>query len=66
MVRRPRMQDEVFELFEEKKESDKENIGDVILREFPELEQEIEDKQENEKVFQEEKSSDLFDGDLLD
>lgn len=60
------MQDEVFELFEDKKESDKENIGDVILREFPELEQEIEDKQENEKVFQEEKSSDLFDGDLLD
>lgn len=66
MVRRPRMPDEVFELFQDKKESDKENIGDVILREFPELEQEIEDKQENEKVFQEEKGSDLFDGDLLD
>ena len=65
MVRRPRMQDEVFELFEDKKENDKENIGDVILREFPELEEEIEDKQE-EKLFEEEKGSDLFDGDLLD
>jgi len=65
MTKRPRMPDEVFELFEDKKENDKENIGDVILREFPELEKELEDKQENEKVFQEEET-DLFDGDLLD
>lgn len=59
------MPDEVFELFEDKKESDKENIGDVILREFPQLEEELQQRQEKETVFEEE-DTDLFDGNLLD
>jgi len=62
MVRRPRMEDELFELFEDKKQNDKENIGDVILREFPEIEEEL---QEKEQVF-EENSEELFEGGLLD
>jgi len=62
MVRRPRMEDELFELFEDKKQNDKENIGDVIIREFPEIEEEL---QEKEQVF-EENSEELFEGGLLD
>ena len=56
------MEDELFELFEDKKQNDKENIGDVILREFPEIEEEL---QEKEQVF-EENSEELFEGGLLD
>jgi len=62
MVRRPRMEDELFELFEDKKQNDKENIGDVIIREFPEIEEEL---QEKEQVFEED-SKELFEGGLLD
>lgn len=67
MVRRPRMPDEIFELFEDKKESDKENIADVMLREFPELEKELEDrKKQEEKLFEDKDDNDLFDGGLLE
>jgi len=48
MTRRPRLPDELVELFEEKKEHKNQNIGDIMLEEFPELEDELE-KREKDK-----------------
>lgn len=57
MSRRPRLPDELVELFEEKKEHKNQNIGDILLDEFPELEEEL--KQRKKK---EEPDDDLFTG----
>lgn len=67
MTRRPRMQDDLFELFQDKKEHDNQSIGEVLLNEFPELEEELEQKkQENQELFSEEElETDLMDGGLL-
>ena len=60
MTRRPRMPDELVELFEEKKEHKNQNIGDILLEEFPELEDELKQRKNNKK--EEELDKDLFEG----
>lgn len=68
MTRRPRMQDDLFELFEDKKEHNNQSIGEVLLNEFPELEKELEEKKEkqDQELFSEEEiETDLMDGGLL-
>jgi len=47
MTRRPRMPDELVELFEEKKEHRNQNIGDILLDEFPSLAEELEKREKN-------------------
>ena len=49
MTRRPRLPDELVELFEEKKEHKNQNIGDILLDEFPELEDELQERKQKEK-----------------
>jgi len=49
MTRRPRLPDELMELFEEKKEHKNQSIGDVLLDEFPELEDELQERNKEEK-----------------
>lgn len=48
MTRRPRLDDDLFEALEDKKENPNENIGDVLTREFPEIEQLLENGSEEE------------------
>jgi len=59
MTRRPRMPDDLFEVLEEKKDHRNQSIGEVLLKEFPELEDEL-DQDKKEEPFEEPESS-LFD-----
>lgn len=60
MTRRPRLDDKLFELFESKKKHRNQSIGDVLLDEFPELEDELEKRERKQK--EDELNSDLFEG----
>jgi len=64
MTRRPRMNDNLFELLEDKKENKNQSIGEVLMQEFPELEEQLE-KTKDEELFEEEKDS-MLSGGLLD
>lgn len=64
MTRRPRMEDNLFELLEDKKEHRNQSIGEVLMQEFPELEEQLE-KTKDEELFEEEKDS-MLSGGLLD
>jgi len=64
MTRRPRMEDNLFELLEDKKEHRNQSIGEVLMQEFPELAEELE-KTKDEELFEEEKDS-MLSGGLLD
>lgn len=48
MTRRPRIPDDLMELFEEKKEHKNQSIGDILLDEFPELEDELKERNKDE------------------
>jgi hypothetical protein len=61
MTKRPRMPDELVELFEDKKEHRNQNIGEVMLEEFPELEDELK-KRENRKKKETDLDTELFEG----
>lgn len=65
MTRRPRMEDNLFELLEDKKEHRNQSIGEVLIQEFPELEEQLEKNDKDEKLFEEEKDS-MLSGGLLD
>jgi hypothetical protein len=56
MTRRPRMPDDLMELFMDKKEHKNQNIGDILLQEFPELEDELEERENKGS------ETDLFEG----
>lgn len=60
MTRRPRLPDELVELFEDKKEHKNQNIGDIILDEFPELEDELQERKKSQEKS--DLDTDLFDG----
>jgi hypothetical protein len=60
MTRRPRLPDELVELFESKKEHKNQNIGDIILDEFPELEDELQERKKSQEKS--DLDTDLFDG----
>jgi len=52
MTRRPRLPDELMELFEEKKDHKNQSIGDILLDEFPELEDELKEREkEDDSLF---------------
>lgn len=61
MTRRPRMPDELVELFEDKKEHRNQNIGEIMLEEFPELEDELKER-ENRKKKETDLDTELFEG----
>lgn len=54
------MPDDLFELFEDKKEHRNQGIGEVLLDEFPELEEEL--KERERKQREDELDTDLFEG----
>lgn len=58
------MEDNLFELLEDKKEHRNQSIGEVLMQEFPELEEQLE-KTKDEELFEEEKDS-MLSGGLLD
>lgn len=60
MTRRPRLPDELVELFEEKKEHRNQNIGDILLKEFPELEDELKERKQEKQKNDIELETDLF------
>jgi len=62
------MDDDLFEVLEEKKSHPNENIGEVMKEEFPELKKELEEKKQGkEQLFEEEENgSDWLEDDLLD
>jgi hypothetical protein len=60
MTRRPRLPDELVELFESKKDHKNQNIGDIILDEFPELEDELQERKKSQEKS--DLDTDLFDG----
>jgi len=63
-MKRPRLPDELVEFFEEKKEHPNQNLGEIMIEEFPELEEEIED--DSGSLFEDKTGEeDLFDGDLF-
>lgn len=61
MTKRPRMPDELVELFEDKKEHRNQNIGEIMLEEFPELEDELKER-ESRKKKENELDTELFEG----
>jgi len=42
MTRRPRFPDELFEFLDDKRKHKNQNLGDVLVEEFPEIEDELE------------------------
>lgn len=59
------MPDELVELFEEKKEHRNQSIGEIMLDEFPSLEDELKERKQKQK--EEKLDTDLFEGEgLLD
>lgn len=47
------MSDELFKVLEEKKEHPNQSIDDVLINDFPELEDEINEKKGEEEIFEE-------------
>jgi len=66
MTRRPRMRDDLFELFEEKKDHKNQGIDEILLEEFPELEDELKKRKQEkrENLFTDDDDS-LMDTDLF-
>jgi len=60
MTKRPRMPDDLVELFEDKKEHRNQNIGEVLIQEFPELEDELKEREQDKK--KEDLDTELFEG----
>jgi len=67
MSGRPRIRDDLMELFQEKKEHRNQSFGDILLQEFPKLEKELEERNSREKNREKSLDTDLFEGEgLLD
>lgn len=49
MTRRPRMDDDLFEFLDEKKEHPNQGIGEVLRKEYPEIEEELTEKEKDKK-----------------
>lgn len=67
MSGRPRIRDDLMELFQEKKEHRNQSIGDILLEEFPKLEKELEERKSRKRNREKSLDTDLFEGEgLLD